>query len=92
MRSISEWDDKVQGKAFRDLKKALSSPPVLAYPDLSKPLIIKTDASKGALGAILAYLDDDGEERVIEYASKTFSRTQRNWDIITVSVLPLLLP
>jgi len=80
-RSIADWDDAIQGKAFSDLKNALSSPPVLAYPDLSKPLIIKTDASKGALGAVLAYVDDEGNERVIEYASKTFSKTQRNWDI-----------
>ena len=38
------WSEKCQ-KAFDKLKDALCSPPVLAYPDLSKPFILTTDAS-----------------------------------------------
>ena len=30
---------------------------------------------------MLAYVDDDGSERTIEYASKAFTETQRNWSI-----------
>ncbi|CAC5365734.1 unnamed protein product [Mytilus coruscus] len=44
-----EWSGICQ-KSFDKLKDALCSPPVLAYPDLSKPFILTTDASGTAIG------------------------------------------
>lgn len=40
--------------AFDDLCKALTTAPVLAYPDYTKPLIVETDASDKGLGALLS--------------------------------------
>ena len=52
--------------AFDTLEEKLSSPPVLAYADFSKPFILHTDASIEGLGAVL-YQEHDGLEKVIAW-------------------------
>ena len=47
-----KWTTQCQA-AFDELKKYLSSIPLLAYPDLNKPYILYTDASDKAIGACL---------------------------------------
>lgn len=61
-------------EAFTALKKALTTSPVLAYPDFEKLFDITTDASSRAVGAIL-----EQEGRVIFYASKTLTQVQSRW-------------
>ena len=63
-----KWGEAQQG-AFDALKQNLSSPPILAYADFSKPFVLHTDASSEGLGAVL-YQVQDGHERVIAYASR----------------------
>ncbi len=46
--------------AFRFLRDALCSSPILAFPDMSKPFIVATDASSHAVSAVLSQLDEDG--------------------------------
>ena len=60
--------------AFNALKKALTTAPVLAIPDLNKPFKVITDASVRGTGAIL--MQDD---RVIAYSSAKFSPAQYNY-------------
>ncbi len=60
------------------MKDALCKAPVLAYPDPDVPYVMDTDASNLAIGAILSQVQD-GEEKVIMYGSKAFSRSQRRW-------------
>ncbi|CAG2204119.1 unnamed protein product [Mytilus edulis] len=57
------WNDECQ-KAFQQLKSALTSTPVLAYPLPNLPFILDTDASDKAVGAVLSQIQD-GLERVI---------------------------
>ncbi|GJX97078.1 putative nucleotidyltransferase, ribonuclease H [Tanacetum coccineum] len=47
-----QWGSDAQ-EAFERLKQALSSSPVLALPDLTKPFVVETDASAGGLGVVL---------------------------------------
>ncbi|GFT72303.1 retrovirus-related Pol polyprotein from transposon 17.6 [Trichonephila clavipes] len=54
--------------AFNKLKDALTSAPILAYPEIGKQFILDTDASHKSIGAILSQ-DIDGQERVIAYFS-----------------------
>jgi hypothetical protein len=50
--SVFVWTS-VQESAFVALKQALTSAPVLALPDFSRPFTIETDASGSGIGAVL---------------------------------------
>ena len=51
---------------------------VLAYPTDEGYYVLDTDASNYAMGAVLSQVQN-GEERVIAYASQTLSHTQQNY-------------
>ncbi|CAG2218766.1 Transposon Ty3-G Gag-Pol polyprotein,Transposon Ty3-I Gag-Pol polyprotein [Mytilus edulis] len=55
------WSDECQ-TAFEFLKESLSIIPLLAYPDLSKPYTLYTDASDESIGACLTQPCDESEE------------------------------
>ncbi|MCH79330.1 transposon Tf2-1 polyprotein [Trifolium medium] len=59
-----KWGVEAQG-AFEELKKRLTSAPVLNMPDFSKEFLIECDASGGGLGAILMQ-----DKKPIAYYSK----------------------
>ena len=73
-----KWDKDCQ-RAFQLLKEKLVSAPVLSYPvrDGGK-FTLDIDASDFAMGAVLSQ-EQNGEERVIAYASKTLSSEQQNY-------------
>jgi len=64
-----EWTAECE-EAFNRLKHNLISPPVLRYPDFNKSFILMTDASNGALGAVLGQETDEGKDYVIAYGSR----------------------
>ena len=64
------WSKECQ-EGFDALKHALTTAPVLAYPDYTQPFILETDASLKGLGAVLSQKGKDGEVRVIAYASRS---------------------
>ena len=75
------WGEAEQ-KSFEKLKLALTSAPVMAFPQEKGRYILDTDASGYAIGGVLSQLqvDDDGieQERVIAYASRRLQgREQR---------------
>ncbi|CAC5370073.1 unnamed protein product [Mytilus coruscus] len=84
-----EWSEKCQ-KSFDKLKDALCSPPVLAYPDLSKPFILTTDASGTAIGYILGQFDSEGRERVCAYNGRSLSQSETKWSISEKECLAVL--
>lgn len=74
------WDQRDQ-KAFDKLKNILTKEPVIAHPNFNRRFKLYTDASDTGLGAILCQNDDEDKERVVAYASRTLSKTERNWVI-----------
>jgi hypothetical protein len=67
--------------AFKDLKEALKSAPVLILPKPEAPYIVQTDASNVALGGVLMQEIRPGDRGVVAYFSKKFSPAQRNWPV-----------
>ena len=65
-------------KAFDALKVALTTAPVLGYPDFNREFILKTDASLRGLGAVLSQIDENGKVHVIAYASQTLRPSEKS--------------
>ena len=73
-------------------KQALTTAPVLAYPDYTKPFILETDASLKGLGTVLSQKGNDGEIRVIAYASRSLrpsERSMRDYSSAKIELLAL---
>ena len=73
-----QWTTECQ-TAFSKLRESLTSSPILAYPDYSRPFLLDTDASNTGIGGVLSQRDDTGEERVVAYASRSPSKRERNY-------------
>lgn len=82
------WSDKCQ-IAFETLKNCLINPPILSYPDFNKKFIITVDASKMGIGAVLSQISDDGSDLPISFASKTFTKGERNKATIEQELLAI---
>ena len=54
------------------------TPPILAYANFNKPLILYTDASSHGLGAVL-YQIQNNENRVIAYASRGLKNSEKHY-------------
>ena len=64
-------------KAFDALKLALTTAPVLGYPDFDREFILETDASLRGLRAVLSQVDEEGKTHVIAYASQTLRPSEK---------------
>jgi len=74
------WTDTCQ-EAFEKLKAEFQKTPVLLMPNLTKPFIIESDASKFATGAVIWQKDMNGDWHPCRYISHSFDVTQRNYEI-----------
>ena len=78
-------------EAFDALKEALSTAPVLGYPDFSREFILEIDASLNGLGTILSQQGKDGQIRVIAYASHSLHPSERSMRNYSSAKLELLV-
>ena len=63
------WNEKTE-QAFVQLKKLLTSKPILYSPDIKKPFTLQTDASETGIGAVLSQSDENGVEHPVAYFSR----------------------
>ena len=84
-----DWND-THTAAFDAVKQALTTAPVLGYPDQSRPFSLAVDASAFAGGAVLQQTDTNGAERPVAYWSMTFNREQRNYTVTEKECLALV--
>ena len=77
-KSEWKWDSKEQ-EAFSTLKNLLVSEPIASFPDYEKPFILKTDASKVAMGAVLCQKKEGNKECMIACTSKKFNADELRW-------------
>jgi len=75
-----EWNLEAEA-AFKELKKQFTTAPVLAHFDPTKPVIIETDASDFALGAVLSQRDDENRLYPVAFHSRKFQPAEINYEI-----------
>lgn len=67
-----------QDLAWHELKEQLTTALVLARPQFDKEFLLYTDWSQTGLGAVLAQLDESGQERVVAYVSRSNNQAEGN--------------
>lgn len=73
------WTQEAQ-MAFENTKDAIANATVAnGYFSDTDEVILYTDASPFALGAVLTQVDKDGVERVISFASKSLTQTEQRY-------------
>ena len=77
-----------QHEAFKTLQRLCTESPILAYADFKAPFVLHTDARGDGLGAVL-YEVQDGQKRVIAYASRSLSKGERNYLVHKLEFLAL---
>lgn len=75
-------------ESFEKLKNALTTPPVLQFPDFSESneFIIQTDASGTAIGSVLCNKD----MRPVAYASRPLIKSERNYPTIQKELVAIV--
>ena len=63
--------------------------PILAYPDYNKPYILQTDASGESIRMILTQKQNE-QERVIAYAGKRLTPSERNYNTTEKEALAII--
>ncbi|RXN05331.1 Retrovirus-related Pol polyprotein from transposon 412 [Labeo rohita] len=82
-----EWTVECES-AFRTLIDKLTSAPILAFANPQLPYVLHTDACREGLGAAL-YQEQEGKLRVIAYASRGLSKSERNYPTHKLEYLAL---
>lgn len=84
-----EWS-KNCNEAFESLKKSLTTPSVLAFPDFGKTFYISVDASNYAVGGYISN-DPPPHDHPIEYYSKTLNSAQKNYSTTEKELLAIIM-
>ena len=82
------WSQGCQS-AFDELKLLLTTSPILALPRDDCQYIVDTDASDHGIGAVLSQMQE-GEERVIVYASRLYSDAEKRYCVTRKELLAVV--
>ena len=88
---MSEWESlsKEALEAFQALKQACMNSPVLAFANYTKDFLLKMDASKEGLGAVLSQKQEDGQFCLVTYGSQAFTAHEKNYHSTKLEFLAL---
>ena len=78
------WGEQ-QESSLNEIRKVLTSKPVLKYYDVNKPVKLSVDASQSGLGAVLLQ-----EDQPIAYASKSLTECQKGYAQIEKETLAIV--
>ncbi|XP_055931978.1 uncharacterized protein K02A2.6-like [Argiope bruennichi] len=77
-------------KAFKALKQEIASDRILCHYDPKLPLVLQTDASPVGIGAVLSHIMPDGSEKPAMFASRSLTKTERNYSQIDKEALSIV--
>ena len=83
-----QWTKECQS-SFDALRNKHVSAPILTFPDYSKQFILDTDASDTGIGGVFSQVQD-GEERVVAYASRSLSKAERRYCVTRKELLAVV--
>ena len=84
------WTKECQ-QAFEEVKKRLTSPPILAFPDPDAEMIVAVDASNVGVGGILQQKDEKGRLRIIACSSRKLTEQQsKAWTVAEKELFSLV--
>ena len=84
-----QWSEACQ-EAFKEIKRRLSTAPVLRPPDLAKPFFLWVDASAVGFGAVLEQETEDGKTAPIAFASRPTSPAEQKFAATELEVAGLV--
>ena len=76
--------------SMAQLKKKLTTAPVLAYPSFHKPFTVETDASICGISAVLSQIQEDVKMHPVAYASRSLSKAERNYSVTELETLAVV--
>ncbi len=82
--------DAPQQKSFEELMYALTTAPVLQFPNYEKPFTLYTDASPSGLGAVLMQPDSSGKLGAITCASRSLNHSEDNYAVTHLESLAIV--
>jgi hypothetical protein len=84
------WEEEQQ-EAFQKLKDAITSRPVLIFPDEDRPFRVEADSSDFATGAILSQQSKEDEKwHPVAFLSKSLNAVERNYEIHDKEMLAII--
>ena len=83
------WNDS-RDEAFQELKRRISTPPILRLPDVTQPFIVQTDASHTGIRDVLLQEDATGEQRPVAFASRKLQPRESNYSTIERECLAIV--
>lgn len=84
-----EWGEK-EIQTFNAIKQAYLSVTFVNHPDLNNRFFIQGDSSDYGVGGILFQLDEEGNKKVIAYASRTLRPAELNYTVTEKEALALI--
>ncbi len=87
--SSLHWDAPQQ-KSFEELQRALTTAPVLRFPNYKHPFTLYTDVSLQGLGAVLMQPDSRGKLGAIAYTSRSLNHAERNYSATHIEGLAIV--
>ena len=84
------WTDACE-TAFAELKRRLTTCPVLKGPDLSQPFVLQTNASERGIGAVLSQYGPDREEHPVAYYSRKLLPREERYATVEKECLTIKL-
>ena len=90
LKGKKEWKwEKEHQKAFKELKKKITSQPVLALPRREGKFRVEMDASGHAIGGVL-FQEQEGKWKPIAFLSRTMQPAERNYEIYDKELLAIV--